>query len=94
MTSLKQWGFKISEHNKLLKTINDLVNFHKKFENNRFDLEYDVDGLVYKINSLELQRRLGFTANSPRWAIAHSFLLIVHIQKLKILISRLVEQVR
>ncbi|MBD1153987.1 NAD-dependent DNA ligase LigA [Pelagibacterales bacterium SAG-MED23] len=71
--SLKKWGFKTSKHNKVLKTINDLENFHKKFENDRFDLEYDVDGLVYKINSLELQRRLGFTANSPRWAIAHKF---------------------
>ncbi len=73
LISLKKWGFKINEHNKILKTINDLVNFHKKFENNRFNLEYDVDGLVYKINSLELQKRLGFTANSPRWAIAHKF---------------------
>ena len=73
LISLKKWGFKINENNKILKTINDLVNFHKKFENNRFNLEYDVDGLVYKINSLELQKRLGFTANSPRWAIAHKF---------------------
>ena len=73
LNSLKKWGFKVNEHNKILKTINDLINFHKKFENNRFDLEYDVDGLVYKINSLQLQRRLGFTANSPRWAIAHKF---------------------
>ncbi len=73
LNSLKKWGFKINEHNKILKTIDDLVNFHKKFENDRFDLEYDVDGLVYKINSLELQRRLGFTSNSPRWAIAHKF---------------------
>ncbi len=70
---LKKWGFKTNEHNTVLKTINDLKNFHKKFENNRFDLEYDVDGLVYKINNLELQKRLGFTANSPRWAIAHKF---------------------
>ncbi len=73
LNSLKKWGFKISEHNKILNSIKDLINFHKKFEHERFDLEYDVDGLVYKINSLELQKRLGFTANSPRWAIAHKF---------------------
>jgi len=70
---LQRWGFKTSEHNKILNSIDDLRNFHKKFEKERFDLEYDVDGLVYKINSLELQKRLGFTANSPRWAIAHKF---------------------
>ncbi len=70
---LKKWGFKTNEHNTVLKTINELKNFHKKFENERFDLEYDVDGLVYKINNLELQKRLGYTANSPRWAIAHKF---------------------
>ncbi len=73
LNSLKKWGFKTSEHNKVFKTINDLEIFHKKFEKDRFDLEYDVDGLVYKINSLELQNRLGFTSNSPRWAIAHKF---------------------
>ena len=70
---LNRWGFKTSEHNKIFKNINDLENFHKKFEKDRFNLEYDVDGLVYKINSLELQKRLGFTSNSPRWAIAHKF---------------------
>ncbi len=73
LRSLKKWGFKTSEHNKVLKTIHDLENFHKNFEKDRFDLEYDVDGLVYKINSLDVQKRLGFTANSPRWAIAHKF---------------------
>ncbi len=73
LSSLKKWGFKINEHNKVLKTIKDLESFHKKFENDRFDLKYDVDGLVYKINNLSLQNRLGFTANSPRWAIAHKF---------------------
>ena len=70
---LKKWGFKTNENNKVLKAINDLKIFHKKFESDRYELEYDVDGLVYKINSLDLQRRLGFTANSPRWAIAHKF---------------------
>ncbi len=73
LNSLKRWGFKTNEHNKVLKNINELEIFHKKFEKDRFDLEYDVDGLVYKINSLEIQKRLGFTANSPRWAIAHKF---------------------
>ncbi len=73
LSSLKKWGFKTSEYNKVLKTINELESFHKKFEKDRFDLEYDIDGLVYKINNLELQKRLGFTANSPRWAIAHKF---------------------
>ena len=73
LNSLQKWGFKISEHNKVLKNINELENFHKKFEEDRFNLEYDVDGLVYKINNLELQKRLGFTSNSPRWAIAHKF---------------------
>ncbi len=73
LSSLKKWGFKTNEHNKVLKTIKNLESFHKKFENDRFNLKYDVDGLVYKINSLDLQKRLGFTANSPRWAIAHKF---------------------
>ena len=73
LISLKKWGFKINEHNKFLKTIKDLEIFHKQFENDRFNLKYDVDGLVYKINNLDLQNRLGFTANSPRWAIAHKF---------------------
>ena len=73
LKSLQKWGFKISEHNKVLKNINELENFHKTFEEDRFNLEYDVDGLVYKINNLELQKRLGFTSNSPRWAIAHKF---------------------
>ena len=53
--------------------IDELINFHKTFEIKRFDLDYDLDGLVYKINDLNLQKRLGFTSNAPRWAIAHKF---------------------
>ena len=71
--SLKNWGFVTSDHNKVFKNIGELVKFHKKFENERFNLEYDVDGLVYKVNDLNLQKRLGFTSNAPRWAIAHKF---------------------
>ncbi len=70
---LKKWGFKISEHNKILSKIDDLIINHKNFEKNRYELDYDVDGLVYKINDLNLQARLGFVGNAPRWAAAHKF---------------------
>ena len=73
LNDLKKWGFKTNKDNKILNNIDELINFHKKFENKRYDLDYDVDGLVYKVNNLNLQNRLGFTSNSPRWAIAHKF---------------------
>ena len=74
LRELSKWGFKTNKHNTVLSNIDDLIKFHKDFEKKRFGLDYDVDGLVYKINSLSLQNRLGFTSNSPRWAIAHKFL--------------------
>ena len=70
---LKKWGFKTSEHNEVISKVEDLVKNHKQFENKRYELEYDVDGLVYKINDLKLQKRLGFVGNAPRWAAAHKF---------------------
>ena len=73
LTKLKKWGFKTNEDNQILSSVNELIKFHKLFENRRFNLDYDVDGLVYKINDLNVQERLGFTSNSPRWAIAHKF---------------------
>jgi len=73
LLSLKSWGFKTSEYNKNIKGIENLTLHHKKFEEKRFNLDYDIDGLVYKVNDFELQRRLGFVANAPRWAIAHKF---------------------
>ncbi len=73
LNELKNWGFKINKNNRVLPNVSELVKFHKKFEDTRFDLDYDIDGLVYKINDLKLQNRLGFTSNAPRWAIAHKF---------------------
>ena len=73
LKELKKWGFKTNKDNKILNGINELMNYHKQFENNRYNLDYDVDGLVYKINDLNLQNRLGYTSNAPRWAIAHKF---------------------
>ncbi len=73
LKELKKWGFKTNKDNKILDSINELDKFHREFEEIRFDLDYDVDGLVYKVNDLRLQKRLGYTSNSPRWAIAHKF---------------------
>jgi len=73
LSSLKNWGFKTSQYNKTIKGTKNLEIHHKKFENKRYDLDYDIDGLVYKVNKLDLQNRLGFVANAPRWAVAHKF---------------------
>ena len=73
LKSLEKWGFKVSRFNKTISGVENLINYHKEFEKRRFDLDYDVDGLVYKINDFNLQARLGFVANAPRWAIAHKF---------------------
>ena len=73
LNALKKWGFKTSRFNKVILGIPNLIKNHREFENKRFKLNYDVDGLVYKLNEFELQKRLGFVANAPRWAIAHKF---------------------
>ena len=73
LKELKSWGFLTSEHNEVIKSINGLVHFHQQFEKKRFDLNYDIDGLVYKVNNLNLQSRLGNTSSAPRWAIAYKF---------------------
>ncbi len=70
---LKKCGFKICKYNNLISNIDDLIKNHENFEKKRYELEYDVDGLVYKINDLNLQQRLGFVGNAPRWAAAHKF---------------------
>jgi len=71
--SLKNWGFKISNYNKIISGTENLYKNHLDFEDKRFDIDYDIDGLVYKVNSFKLQRRLGYVTNAPRWATAHKF---------------------
>ena len=70
---LSNWGFKTSELNKTIKGIDNLVKYHSDIEKKRFTLNYDIDGIVYKVNDFSLQKRLGFMATAPRWAIAHKF---------------------
>ena len=70
---LQDWGFKTNPFNKKITGIQNLIENHKFLETKRSDLDFDIDGLVYKINGFELQKRLGYVANAPRWAIAHKF---------------------
>ena len=71
--NLDKWGFKTSDLNKTIKGINNLVKYHSEIEKKRFSINYDIDGIVYKVNDFSLQKRLGFMATAPRWAIAHKF---------------------
>jgi DNA ligase (NAD+) len=67
------WGFKVSETNRLCKTLDEVLAFIKHWDTERKKLPFDIDGVVVKINSLALQEELGFTAKSPRWAIAYKY---------------------
>ena len=70
---LDDWGFKTNPYNKKISGVKNLILNHKFLENERSEIEFDIDGLVYKVNDFKLQKRLGFVANAPRWAIAHKF---------------------
>lgn len=69
----KEWGFKISEHSKICKSIDQVFSFLEKWNVKRHELAFDTDGVVIKVNSYAQQEDLGYTAKSPRWAIAYKF---------------------
>ena len=73
LQKLNEWGFKINPFNKTLQGVQNLMKNYYEIEKRRNELDFDIDGIVYKINSFKLQNRLGNVANSPRWAIAHKF---------------------
>ena len=73
LKKLKEWGFKTNPFNKLISGVDNLMKNYKEVEKKRMDLNFDIDGIVYKVNEFNLQKRLGSVANSPRWAIAHKF---------------------
>ena len=73
LKNLKTWGFKINPFNKKISGIKNLIKNHKNLEEKRKEIAFDIDGVVYKVNNFNLQKRLGFAANAPRWAIAHKF---------------------
>ena len=91
LKKLKEWGFKTNPFNKTLMGIKNLMDNYHEIENKRDKLDFDIDGIVYKINDFKLQKRLGNVANAPRWAIAHKFSAnngISTIEKIEIQIGR------
>ena len=70
---VKVLGFPVNPYNKVCRNEQELLDSFETLMENRADLPYDIDGIVYKVNDLELQKRLGFLTRTPRWAIAHKF---------------------
>jgi len=73
ISKIKGWGFVTNPHTTLLHNTDEIMAFYEELGNQRAELDYDIDGIVYKVNDFELQLRLGFVSRSPRWAIAHKF---------------------
>ena len=80
---LKEFGFKTNPLSKIVKDEKELELNYKNVEARRAVLDYDIDGIVYKVNSFKLQQRLGNLTNAPRWAIAHKFSAEKGISKIK-----------
>jgi len=73
LKKLNEWGFKTNPLNKLISGVKNLIKNYNEIEKKRSNLDFDIDGIVYKINDFAIQKRLGNVANAPRWAIAHKF---------------------
>lgn len=73
MSKATEWGFKVSDHMRVCTTIDEVTEYIDYWDNERKNLPVATDGIVLKVNSLEQQRKLGFKAKSPRWAIAYKF---------------------
>ena len=73
LNKLMSWGFKVSPTFAICKDISEVQNFIQKWDKERFDLSYDIDGVVLKVNNYDQQQELGFTAKSPRWAISYKY---------------------
>ncbi|MGA7749694.1 MAG: NAD-dependent DNA ligase LigA, partial [Gallionella sp.] len=73
LDQLEAWGFPVNSKRRLVKGAQGLVKFHRDIAAERDSLPFDIDGVVYKVNSLALQEELGFVTREPRWAVAHKF---------------------
>ena len=73
LETARQWGFKISDTSRKCKSLDEIFDFIDTMDVKRKELPFATDGIVLKVNSLRQQKHLGYTAKSPRWAIAHNF---------------------
>jgi DNA ligase (NAD+) len=73
LQAMNSWGFQVSKFSKLVSSIDDVFDFIRHWETERFNLTYDIDGIVIKVNSYAQQQELGFTVKSPRWAISYKY---------------------
>ncbi|MGH6977367.1 MAG: NAD-dependent DNA ligase LigA, partial [Stellaceae bacterium] len=73
LKQLKAWGFATDPHARLCRGVEQVLEIHRDIAAKRAVLPYDIDGVVYKVNDLDLEERLGFVSRAPRWAIAHKF---------------------
>ncbi len=73
LQTLKTWGFPVAEQTRIAQGALELIAFHQAMGQQRDQLPYDIDGVVYKVDSLALQRELGFKTREPRWAVAHKY---------------------
>lgn len=73
LTAAKSWGFKVDGHTKVCMNISEVLQFIDHWDKERYNLPFDIDGIVIKLNNFNQQQQLGFTAKSPRWAIAYKF---------------------
>jgi DNA ligase (NAD+) len=73
LQTLKAWGFPVASQTKCVMGASGLIAFHQEIAQQRDTLPYDIDGVVYKVNELALQEKLGFVTREPRWAVAHKY---------------------
>lgn len=73
LLTLKSWGFPVASQTQLAQGAPELIAFHQAMGRLRDSLPYDIDGVVYKVNSLALQKKMGFVSREPRWAVAHKY---------------------